>query len=94
MPQNFRARSLLRRADQLNGFEAREVGTRIRVRGIMTPPSLRPAPELMQMTGERTGRYWMAIDPDAPKPSLAAVLWLFALVLGVVAFTALVHSGR
>ncbi|HET7648367.1 MAG TPA: hypothetical protein VFK17_07345 [Gaiellaceae bacterium] len=45
------------------------------------------------MSGERTGRYWMAIDPDAPKPSLATVLWLFALVFGVVAFAALVHDG-
>jgi hypothetical protein len=47
----------------------------------------------MRMSGERTGRYWMAIDPDAPKPSLATVLWLFALVFGVVAFAALVHDG-
>lgn len=60
----------------------------------MSPPSLRPAPELMRMTGERTGRYWMAIDPEAPKPSLTGVLWLAVLVFGVVAFTALVHSGR
>lgn len=45
------------------------------------------------MSGERTGRYWMAVDPDAPKPSLTAVLWLFALVFGAVAFVSLVQSG-
>ncbi|HVS85110.1 MAG TPA: hypothetical protein VHD91_05730 [Gaiellaceae bacterium] len=59
----------------------------------MSPPLAPPAPGLMRMSGEWTGRHWMEIDPDAPRPSLTAVLWLFALVFGAVAFAALVHGG-
>jgi hypothetical protein len=58
----------------------------------MSPPLLYSS-SLMRMSGERTGRYWMEIDPAAPKPSAAAVLWLFVLVFGVVLLAALVQAA-